>query len=131
MRPLRPAGRSTLFATALLLAAPGSAIDTPVPVAVQVRALDGEHLPGAVVYLCQGPCPGHPEENWKQRCRVQVTDVDGIAHFEVPSQGSFGFTAELEGFAKTTVYPLSFGPDASPRAPGELTVVLNPVCFHC
>jgi hypothetical protein len=45
--------------------------------------------------------------------------------------GSYLLRASQDGWADTVVGPLGFGADASPKAPREVLVILNPVCFDC
>ncbi len=47
-------------------------------------------------------------------------------------EGTYRLTAELTGFADTSVFPLSIGvAKPGPLAPDSVTLVLNPVCFDC
>lgn len=102
------------------------------PLTVVVRTVDGEPLPGAEVYLCKSdPESRRPPELSASACVVRGAGADGRAEFEVEERTRYGVTASLTGFAETTVFPLSFGPGAEPRAPGTIVVVLNPVCFDC
>jgi hypothetical protein len=99
---------------------------------VVVRAVDGENLPGAVVYLCETVREAeHPPERSEAACRLELTRADGSVVFVIEEGPRYSVTAVLEGFADTTVFPLSFGPDAEPRAPGVVVLVLNGVCFDC
>ena len=49
--------------------------------------------------------------------------------FEGFEAGRFDLLVELDGFASAAVLGLRFGED--PHSPAELTVMLNPVCYHC
>jgi hypothetical protein len=106
--------------------------DDDAKVSVVVRAVDGENLPGAVVYLCETAREAeNPPERSETSCRLELTSADGSAVFVIEEGPRYSVTAVLEGFADTTVFPLSFGPDAEPRAPGVVVLVLNGVCFDC
>ena len=100
---------------------------------VVVRSTDGESLPGVMISLCrlrsQPRSPALPEVEAKD-CIVQGTGPDGHAFFTTVKPNIYAATAELSGFASTTVFPLSIA-SADPIAPDALVITLNPVCFHC
>jgi hypothetical protein len=77
-----------------------------------------------VVTLC--PAAGSSSD-----CRTATSDDSGRAVFRGVSPGSYLLRASQDGWADTVVGPLGFGADASPKAPREVLVILNPVCFDC
>lgn len=126
--------RVAMLAAATCLAAEAGhgATGEDTKLSVVVRAVDGENLPGAVVYLCEtGREAEHPPERSEAACRLELTSADGSVVFVIEEGPRYSVTAVLEGFSETTVFPLSFGPDAEPRAPGLVVLVLNGVCFDC
>ena len=116
-----------LFLTlALLASAPADTIHTFTRAeqwTVTVRATDGKTLAGVTLSLCPGAQIGDADA-----CRFAVTGADGRAMIDRPADSAV-LAAELPGFAKTTIGPLS--PREDPVAPDQFVVVLNPVCWHC
>jgi len=101
---------------------------------VLVRATTGETLPGTTVALCSID-PNHPaiptphDPAWAS-CKVGGTDHTGVVRFKRITPGHYVVTADANGFAISSVYPLSIaGPD--PIAPDQLLIVLNPTCHDC
>src|SRR5687768_3330570 len=101
---------------------------------VVVRTTAGDPVPGAAVSLC----PWRDGEGVASRllevqsegCSRGHAASDGRVTFSAIQPGRYFVTAELSGFAATTVHPLSIA-STDPLAPDTLLVVLNPVCFHC
>ncbi len=101
---------------------------------VQVRSSQGQELPGAAVFLC----PMEGPDTWaagslslaEVECSVGIADAHGVARFPDLQPASFQVRVELDGFARTVVYPLEVG-DSYPRAPDQILVVLNAVCWDC
>ncbi len=83
------------------------------------------------MYLCSGSEPTRPPTGSERACQLEFTGSAGEARFSTPGSGTFSVTAELDGFAYTSVYPLNFGKHASPKSPTSLVITLNPVCFDC
>jgi hypothetical protein len=101
---------------------------------VLVRATTGETLPGTTVALCpidpNDPALPTPHDPAWASCKVAGTDHTGVVHFRRIAPGHYVVTADANGFAISSVYPLSIaGPD--PIAPDQLLIVLNPTCHDC
>lgn len=122
---------------ALLVSSPaksGSSYSGRPQIQVEVRATTGEILAGTVVSLCpiarDHPEIPQPQDPAYASCKVAGTDLKGVVSFKALKPGYYAITADANGFAITTVYPLSIaGPD--PIAPDKLTIVLNPTCNDC
>jgi hypothetical protein len=70
------------------------------------------------------------DDPWSEACLRGVTDEAGRAWFRDLPTGKVLLRASLIGFADTTIGPLGIG-HIEPRAPRQVIVVLNPVCWDC
>ena len=101
---------------------------------VQVLSSGGQELPGAVVFLC----PMEEAERWDppslpltvEECPVEIADAQGLARFKGIQRASYWAVVQLDGFARTVLYPLPIG-DKAPIAPDRILVVLNGLCWGC
>jgi hypothetical protein len=133
-RLLFAVGLATVTSTVASACMAAGAGQTPssAKLSIVARALDGQALPGAIVYVCEAVREAqHPPEKSEVSCQVGSTGADGVAVFRVDAGPNYSATAALEGFSDTTVFPLSFGPDAEPKAPQVVVLVLNAVCYDC
>ncbi len=102
-------------------------------IAVVVVDVDGEPISGAGLSLC--PLESgqlHARGTEDNQCLYQASGADGAAAFEAVPPGRYRLTSGLEGFADTSVFPLSIAaPRPDPKAPDSVTLVLNAVCYDC
>jgi hypothetical protein len=101
---------------------------------VLAQTTTGDALAGVTVWLCRMDGsqrqPPVPQASPPANCSHVFTNQDGRGVFDALKPGFYAITAELSGFASTSVFPLSIaGPD--PIAPDKLVVVLNGVCHDC
>jgi hypothetical protein len=100
---------------------------------VTAQASTGDSLPGVTVSLCVLDASRSPMEKpplAEPECRLTVTDAAAKARFAAISPGKYYLTGELDGFARTAIYPLSIGGE-DPIAPDQIVLTLNPVCWDC
>ena len=93
--------------------------------AVTVLATDGATLSGATVSLCR-----LQDLESDPSCTRTITDTDGRVSFSVIEASEYSLTGKLDGFAPTTISPLSIGGE-DPIAPDQVVLMLNPVCWDC